>query len=331
MTMVAGARLVDGVLIAADCRITWETPKGFLHTDDAQKLIRVGDSTVLGYAGHLTTVNYLLPHIYATLRQPRRRGDAIAVRRWLPRFLARAYRALARHRSIDQVHFMAAGSIKGRLARLDRDLLWETIEQTHTLQVNNWLAVRCLDQFTNSHEQTLTVPDSSEGLLYVMSSPEFKPKDVPPLGVQAIGSGRAAADVLQTYRPLIMCAHPDRAPDMFSDALSGYFVEHGLSTVGGMLMISHAFNGGVTSLLLSGGDKQIEAKRDGAYFHVRNNATGKEIRLKYPSELLRVPPRNPVLFDDFTEAMEADRERMRSLREEIVHRLGQIRVQKSGE
>ena len=81
MTMVAGARLADGVLIAADCRVTWEAPTGPLHTDDAQKLIKIGSSTMLGYAGDLTTVNYLLPHIYWTLRQPRRRDDAVTVRR----------------------------------------------------------------------------------------------------------------------------------------------------------------------------------------------------------------------------------------------------------
>ena len=325
MTMVAGARLADGVLIGADCRITWQYPNGtLLHTDDAQKLIKIGDSTVLGYAGHVDTVNFFLPHIYWTLRQPRRRRDGVSVRRWLPRYLRRSYRALARRHSVGEVHFMAAASIKGRPARIDRAVLLETVKQTHSAMTNNWLAVRCLDQLDGRNDKTLVVPDSSEGLLYVMSSPLFRPMEVPPLGVKAIGSGREASDFLDAYRPLLMCGHPRDAADVFFDALAGYFVEQGVTSVGGMLMMSHAFDGRNTSLLFSADDKSIKVTNESSYFVVRNTATGKHIRLKYPSEVVTQRPRGHLLFDDFRDAMEPERDRMRSLRQELIKRLGEL-------
>jgi hypothetical protein len=203
------------------------------------------------------------------------------------------------------------------------------IEQTHTLEANNWLAMRCLEQFTNGNHEILIVPDSSEGLLYVMSSPSFRPVDVPPLGVKAIGSGEAAAEHLQTFRPLLMCAHPARASDVFFRP-SGYSSSMA-SAVRAECYDAHAVDGGVTSLLFSGGDKDIQVTRHGAFFHVHNNATGKEVRLKYPSELVRTPPRASVLFNDFRDAMEADREKMRSVREDLVRRLDQLRAEKSRE
>jgi hypothetical protein len=325
MTVVAGALLPDGAMIAADCRISWRSPKGALHTDTAIKLVKLGTATIVGYSGDVQTVQYLLPHLLQGL--DRRRTDPISIARWLPRFLRRTYRALARWYPIGPVDFMVAASLRGKPTRVQRGLLWSSVEGMRSLEAANWLAARCYNELASGTSELIAVPASSEGLLYAMQSPEFVPVICPPLSVLAIGSGHRAVEYLDRFAPLIMCGRPDRACDRFLDALSSYFIESNDSTIGGAVLMAHAVDGRVHSLpyrqdMPDG--QYIEIKQEGHRFSLHNSRTGRTVPLRYPSEILGRPPVVPLVFDDFKDALEPYREQIRQLNEEITVRLNRF-------
>jgi len=60
MSVVAGVSLLDGVLIGADCRITYGNGSRRTYRDELQKLIPIGKHTVISLTGHVATAAKLL-------------------------------------------------------------------------------------------------------------------------------------------------------------------------------------------------------------------------------------------------------------------------------
>jgi hypothetical protein len=313
--MLAGALLPDGAIIASDCRVSWVSDKGVVHTDYAQKIVRLGEASALAYSGDIETFHYLLPHIARRVRL--RRSDPVSLELWLPRFLRTTYRAMARYLAIGPLTVMVAGSLKGRPTSLPRARIHEMIEATHRLGVNNTLMFRCLRDFL-ARREPVRVPGSTQGVLYVMESPKFKPQFCPPLGVIAAGSGSDVLAHLRTYQPLIMCGPEEMSPHLFLDAIGAYLIK-GESTVGGMLLVSHARNGRLQSLCFQQPDIDgpgVSIRQQGDRFIVRE-ADGRETQLLYPHEILRNKPVRPIVFDGLRTILSKNREQFEGLEREV--------------
>src|SRR5688572_26468434 len=95
MTVVLGCHAVDGVFMAADCRLVRQQGASRVLVDYAQKTVQLGEQSILGYAGDLETVALLLGQLFGPQLR-KRRLDPASVRRWLPRFLRATYAVLAR-------------------------------------------------------------------------------------------------------------------------------------------------------------------------------------------------------------------------------------------
>src|SRR5260221_852433 len=312
MTMIAGCVLPDGVLMAADCRISWAGLP--FASDEAIKLVKLGDANVVGYAGDVRTMSWLLGHLLGP-QLSHRRTDPVSVSRWLPRFLRATYLALGRRYPVRPVDIMVAASLKGRPTLLPRATLMGAVYQTKALDITNWLAVRCIREF-EKRADPIIVPDSTAGLLYVMSSPDFEPRSSTGLTVAAIGSGMSVVNDLDLYTPLLMAGRPDRAVNAFVDALGGYYSESAAPGVGGALIMARLDRGRVWSLCLSeptnGGQVEVFS-RDGR-FHVRNTATGQVVSLRYPAEIVKATAPRQMVLDDFKSSFAKERERRRTLR-----------------
>jgi hypothetical protein len=182
--------------------------------------------------------------------------------------------------------------------------------------------MRCRQDWESTDTDPVAVPESSEGVLYTLSAPEFRPRKVPPLEVVALGSGAGVAENLRAYRPLLMCTAPTKAAQVFVDALAGFFSENQESSVGGMMIVAQAIDGQVYSLAPAMGPTgSVRVECEGHRFVVVNEATGRRIPLRYPSELIQNAPRGPLLFNDFRDLLQAEREGLRQRREHLAERL----------
>lgn len=311
--MIAGCVVPDGVLMAADCRISW-TRLPFAVSDEAVKLVKLGDANLIGYSGDVQTISWLFGHLLGP-QLAHRRLDPISVRRWLPRFLKATYEALARRYPVNDVSFMVGGSVRGRPTRLPRGDLAGFVYQTKALDATNWLALRCLREI-ESEADPIVVPDSTKGLLYIMSSPDFTPRSCKGLGFAGIGSGRLVVNHLELYAPLLLTARPDRVVDVFVDALGSYYTETSEPGVGGALIMAHLDRGRVQSLNLSEPTERGHAEvflRDGR-LHVRNTMTGQVVCLRYPEEIMASTVPRRLILDEFRTSFAKEGERRSKLR-----------------
>ncbi len=113
MTIVAGYLPPDGALLGADCRVTMQGRGGPICTDVAQKIIKLGPASAIGYSGDILAVASLLANLWREL--PRRRSDPLSLRLWLPRFfryICRRLRAL--NYPQPSVSFLVASSLIGK-------------------------------------------------------------------------------------------------------------------------------------------------------------------------------------------------------------------------
>src|SRR5260370_34849846 len=97
VSVVAGCLLTDGVLIAADTRITYPSAGGSeIHVDNAIKIFPFASGTAIGYVGDVGTASVLLQHL---ISGPDRmaRTDPISLSNWMPRLLRSVYSRLQPH------------------------------------------------------------------------------------------------------------------------------------------------------------------------------------------------------------------------------------------
>src|SRR5271166_3591456 len=109
MSVVAGCLLLDGVLLAADTRITYTRSDGSLvFVDNALKIFPFAPGTAIGYVGTVDTASMLLQHLIAG-RERRTRTHPMCLHRWIPRLLRAVYQRLPSDLQ-RQVSFMVASS-----------------------------------------------------------------------------------------------------------------------------------------------------------------------------------------------------------------------------
>ena len=247
MTVIAGALTADGVLLAADCRLSWRRGTVMAVADDAQKIIPLGSQTVLGFSGDVQTVAALMEQLFAPQQLERRRFDGVSVKRWLPRFLRATYVALARTQAMRDCTFVVASTVPKRKHEIHTRELVRFMSTMARLKQNNYLAVRMW--MTGAVNNLISVPGSSFGLLYQLDSPTFKVQDVSPLNCIAAGSGaEPVLRSLQTYSPLLFCGRPGFSIGWFMEAIAAAFATMDINSVGG-LFVTVAMSGGEVRVL----------------------------------------------------------------------------------
>lgn len=225
MTVVAGFLGADGVLLGADCRVTVKLPRGEFVSDCAQKIIKLGPSSAIGYSGDVSTVAELLANIWP--ERGRRRLDPASLRQWLPRVLRFVYRRLGEVGfPVGRVTFLVAGSVAGKPTRIPKPRVWEFLfNQQVRHGFNGYLAIRIGPNF-NQRGPYYDVRDSCRGMLFQLDSPEFVAREFEPLSFAVIGSGERVRADLEAYELLLATAHPNHTAMWFMDAMTGFFAQN---------------------------------------------------------------------------------------------------------
>ena len=297
MTLVVSSHTVDGVLMAADCRLTVQRPGGGppFVADDAMKLISLGDRSCIGYSGDLQTVALLLGQLLSKERRPRRL-DPVSIRRWLPRLLGAAYAALDRSYpgQMNQCEFLVGSSLAGRERQVSLRKVLELLARTSSLGHSNILCMRTLKAIM-ANEEITTVAGSSQGLLFSMKSPDFDPQDYPVLTHAAIGSAAPCARaVFERYESCIFSDSPALVIGWFMEAVATVMAENPDELIGGMFLTAALAHGKRGAFLVSGGGPALVIEQD--RFVQVDPENGRRIRLRYPGELLQSPPRTANVF-----------------------------------
>lgn len=318
MTAVAGCLTPDAVFVGADCRVTWTKGGQEFITDDAAKLIRLGPSSVMGYAGDVQTIAWLLGELF-NRQLGQKRVDPVSISSWLPRFMRRTYRALARTYEVGQVEFIVAGSVAGREATVKFSDAEKTVDGTEPHNMSNWLMARLIKVLPHRIESYVrpdgaldvlfvhqakpddhfAVPGSSAGQLFAMRSPAFAPRLCPMLGAIAIGTGSDAAQLLRAYEPVLMCGSPERQGEMFLDAMINFLGETRAAGVGGMLLASGLQHGRVRLLSFLQdveGAGQLSIRTESSRFVVVDEY-GRQIVLRWPGEIVQWPSPRQTIVD----------------------------------
>lgn len=314
MSVVAGCSLFDGVLLAADCRVTIQR-LGYpdVHLDCAQKIFPLTPNTVLGFVGSVEAASLLLREMWRQLRK-RQRQDAISLAAWLPRFFRSAYRQSQAKLDSKQIAFMVASAVRGRPNAVEREAVVKLVNHIGFglgVMQRSWMPdilVRILQ--TDPKYQFVRIPGTSMGMLYVMESPLFEPQPVPPLHFTAIGSGEGSMVKIADYHDMIVAGQPGNTfmeSTFFRTAISDFLEESELASIGGLLPMAKVTGDGVEALgfgfeMLDGGIKiGLVFDQSSKRWIQRNSTTGKEIPLLYPWEIPLTETKSKT-FNDFLEA-----------------------------
>lgn len=314
MSVVAGCSLFDGVLLAADCRVTIQRQQvPDVHLDCAQKIFPLTPNTVLGFVGDVGAASLLIREMWRQLRK-RKRQDAISLAAWLPRFFRSAYGQSQAKLGSKQIAFMVASVIRDRPNAVEREAVVKLVNHIGfgaSAFKRNWMPdilVRILQ--TDPKYKFIRIPGTSMGMLYVMESPLFEPQSVPPLNFAAIGSGGGSMVKIADYHDMIVAGEPGNAfieSTFLRDAINDFLAESKLASVGGLLPIVKVTGNGVEALGF-GFEMPDEGIKIGLGFDQsdnrwiqRNSTTGKEMPLLYPWEIPLTQTKSKT-FNDFLDA-----------------------------
>jgi hypothetical protein len=302
MTLVAASLVPDGVYVGADTRVTWQSSSGATVNDNAIKLSKIGQSSVIGFSGDIETIARLYEELFSS-RQivARTHTDVVSLSRWLPRFFRTTYSRIQRLHRAGDVAFLVAGSIPGRPLRLKISDCHRALLRCQKLGLNNWtflrimadaghVAAAILGDTNEEDDREFDLPGTCSGLLFTMTSPIFRPVFAGTLGWAAIGSGQRAEVALSRYQPLLAHGDPGMTPFWFLDALVNHVVESPTAGVGGAMLAAQVTHGHVRSIQMTGGTKDrpnpFQVRMDESGTFVRS-VDGREVRLKWPSEILQ--------------------------------------------
>jgi hypothetical protein len=183
VSVVAGVSLLDGVLIGADCRITYDgTPP--TYRDELQKLIPIGSHTAIGLTGDIRTAAELLLKIK---KAQQGRIETVELEQWLPRFLEHEFPKI---NSPQSVTFLVASVIPSRPNAVPKADIMKIVFDAFATQEQGvkYLSQTFTDVINAKHDR-VAVEGAGEGHLFAMQSPKFTPVHVKPMRSIAIGSG----------------------------------------------------------------------------------------------------------------------------------------------
>jgi hypothetical protein len=289
MSAVAGVSLLDGVLIGADCRMTFKHPGKTTYRDTVQKIIQIGPHTVIGFVGLVPTAAELL---VGMLKARGTRQHSTEFQFWLPRYFKHEYRKLKTKERID---FMVASVDPGRPNIVQKSAIASAvINAAQSRQGSNNIISRSFLDILSVPTPAVSVQGSGEGHLYTMLSPEFTPRSYDPMQAVVIGSGENMRESILQVTDQIHFDHVLNDPDVtwLGRALQSYLSQSGEMTVGTMFpMMKITARNGVQCF----GRQTINIKTETSYeltvegtqnrWVQRNLSTGEQIDLLMPWEI----------------------------------------------
>jgi len=313
MSVVAGCSLFDGVLLAADSRVTIRRHDASdLHADNVQKLFPLCPGTAIGFVGHLDISSHLLRLLLTEIRK-RTRKDPISLSNWMPRLFRRAYAAFCSSKGTRSIAFMVASVLRDRPNIVERKAVAELVQHIGFEKSpirRSWMPGILIEILrAPSQYQYVAIPGTSLGLLYVMRSPLFEIESYRSLQFCAIGSGECVYEEVSRYYDGIVAFDPGNSfveATFFRETIQRFLDEKGIETVGGLYPTLKVTGKGIEligqSATIPVGGPKIELVIEENRWIQRNHETGKEIRLLYPWEIRRKDVKDDLVFEDLKEA-----------------------------
>jgi hypothetical protein len=318
MSVVAGCSLFNGVLLTADCRITYRWPNGHRqHADIAQKLFFLAPGHAVGFVSDDVRLASLMIRVLLEQVTRRPRLDHFSLMQWMPRLFRRACEVWRRdHRDAPYTAFLGASVLPWApnvVRRADVAAIMNHIAFGQPAIQRNWIPpilVRILE--TPAHIEVVALGGTARGLLYTMEPPDYEPRYHETLHFTAIGTGRGVVgDIARVHDWIVAGDVGNRFVEAqaFVDSVERFARENAIDDVGGLyplLRVDAGVGGDMVQAwgygreIPAGGDR-IELTYDQSGWVQRNSATGREMRL--------VPPwrvdvfRNAGVFDDLDEAI----------------------------
>lgn len=307
MSVVAACSLINGIMMGADCRVTFRRPgREEVFADNCQKLFVIGNDTGIGFAGSLTASCQLLGALFR--QAPKHRIDPVSLYHWLPRLFRYEYRRLAAPNSA--VSFLVGSTIPSHGNIIERQavvdlanyMFFSPERKSKTLHFSA-IVTQLLGTPTEAKLIGIPVP---RNLLFRLDSPDFRPQRFMPLRFVAVGSGESLKDKIAGLRDMIFASDVGNyhmEAFWLCQAMESFLKETDEKTVGGLFPMLKLEDGGVMHLGQSskgyfpgGYDISLEPTPNGRWIQ-RNRVTGKEIPLLPPWEI--GVPEKDMRFDDF--------------------------------
>jgi hypothetical protein len=321
VSLVAGCSLLNGVLLAADTRITWMWPDGRVeHADVAQKLYVVAPGTAIGFVSNDIALTSMVLREILRQAPTRRRHDGLSLSWWMPKLLRRGYQAWPqRRRTSPDIAFMVASVLpwqRNLVRRVDCLAVMKEALSGTGHRVTSFSPLVLAIGAAGANVAYALIPHSRRGLLYVMRSPHFRPRRCWPLQFAANGTGAGVATRLQDYRSVIVgSAYGEVERDisfqahMFLESIHRFAREQNIETVGGLyprflvdgtLPPPHVRGLGFGTTIPFPDGARIQLTHDGRNWIQENVTAGQAIRLVAPWEVDAA--RNAGVFDDLEDA-----------------------------
>lgn len=315
MSVVAGCLPFNGVLLAADTRITYTRLDGTtIQVDHAQKIIPFTPGTALGFVGRVDTAAALLQALIherdrrvRLTPQCQRRLHPMSVSLWMPRFLRWAFARLPRGVHSCNVAFMVASSYEHAVNVVDRQRIQHLLQHrlAHGAVLTSDLLFRL--GWGSQGPARVEIPNTCRGSLYTLRPPLFSPVICPSLSFVAIGEGLGAIDSVDDIQDSILADQTGTGLGalLFGSAVSGYAERKRIASVGGLYPVLHlrgnSFElfGHHTNSYKRGGmelEAEVELVIEQDRWVQRNRLNGDCIPLRLPWELIEMPDRTH-LFD----------------------------------
>lgn len=290
MSVVAGCSLLDGVILGADCRVTYANARGTrTYRDTVQKLIAITPQNAIGFVGDVATAADLIGSML-NMCHLRQRYNPISLINWLPRHFGFRFRQFA---AAKPVTFMVGSVIQDRRNVVERKRAAEILcncfahgspGSTDHLSSN-------LAHILAHQTDYVLWPDGPASLLYTMRSPDFEPHAYRPLDYVAIGSGERMEEFIGQVSHQIFSGPPMEQGEArwLHRSMESFLRKHNVESVGGMFPMIRLRRGGGTHIThqtgtLPDGPFYELAFDDGRWIQ-RNVTAGEEIKLLRPWEL----------------------------------------------
>jgi hypothetical protein len=307
MSVVAGCSLLDGVILGADCRVTYTDSRGGLtYRDTVQKVIAITPQSAIGFVGDVTTASDLIGSMLKNCHRMER-YNPVTLRNWLPRYFRHRY---AHFKGAREVTFLVGSVIHDRPNIVETRRAWQIVQDSFASRPQgsiNHLSSN-LHHILSLQSRYVVLSDEPMGMLYTMRSPDFTPGHYNPLDFVAIGSGHEMKDFIGQVSDQIFSGVPMQHGDAswLTRSMNHFLRTRNIESVGGMFpMIKLSKTGAMhitrqTGRLPNGPLYELAHEND--RWVQRNVTTGEELRLELPWELDQTI-RGDQRFDDLRPSM----------------------------
>ena len=321
MSVVAGISVLDGILLLADCRGTVEyRGRPSVYVDNLQKIFVLPGNTVIGYVGDVKAAGLILREMIYQADKINRRNPMtpLSILDWLPRFLPKAYRSIPELKNKPVVQFMVGSVLTSRQAVVRRSKAIDLLDRFRTGQLGgqrNFLPgifMKILQ--TPPETEFINISDFGQGLMYVMSSPDFKPIHFETLEGAAIGSGQGSIVQIDKEADLLFALQPGNAfveGFEFRRTVMGYINQAKVDSVGGLYLCLKISKSGIEdtgfrmTMPAKGVNIELSFRSSDLRWVQRNVSENREITLIRPWE---VNPRDYVTDNKFDDVIKAYRQ-----------------------